>query len=278
MRGTAAKRSMDLTAARHERRVRAEVHKLDLKIERTKEELFPEYFGKDAYIMMPSSSDDREKLSDFERRQMDAQDAITARNIAKRQATAAAPPSTPASPPLSPPSPPASPPAAAPAAAPASPPAADPAADGAEIETVTLPAPRAPASLEPQSTPTAAAGPSTPAAAASAATPASGKRSRVAPIDSDDENDHVPEDPVMRTKLNANFGKLTKIKRERAQLLEELGSASDEARQMDDFYSPAEPTKCARVPPTPTPKPAPSAGPSSSLQAATPSAVSPASP
>ena len=59
MRGTAAKRSMDLTAARHERRVRAEVHKLDLKIERTKEELFPEYFGKDAYIMMPSSSDDR---------------------------------------------------------------------------------------------------------------------------------------------------------------------------------------------------------------------------
>ena len=78
----------------------------------------------------------------------------------------------------------------------------------------------------------------------------------------------------MRTKLNANFGKLTKIKRERAQLLEELGSASDEARQMDDFYSPAEPTTCARVPPTPKPKPAPS----SSLQAATPSAVSPASP
>ena len=28
MRGTAAKRSMDLTAARHERRVRAEVHKI----------------------------------------------------------------------------------------------------------------------------------------------------------------------------------------------------------------------------------------------------------
>ena len=129
--------------------------------------------------------------------------------------------------------------------------AADPAADGAEIETVTLRAPRAPASLEPQSTPTAAAGPSTPAAAASAATPASGKRSRVAPIDSDDENDHVPEDPVMRTKLNANIGKLTKVRRERAQLLEELGSASDEARQMDDFYSPAEPTTCARVPPTP---------------------------
>ena len=92
------------------------MHKLDLKIERMNVELFPEYFGKDAYIMMPSSSDDREKLSDFERRQMDAQDAITARNIAKRQAAAAAPPSTPASPPLSPPSPPASPPAAAPAA------------------------------------------------------------------------------------------------------------------------------------------------------------------
>ena len=225
------------------------MHKLDLKIERMMEEFFPEYFGKDAHIMLPSNY--REKLTDFERRQMDAQDAITARNIAKRQAAAAAPPSTPASPPPSPPSPPASPPAAAPAAAPASPPAADPAADGAEIETVTLRAPRAPASLEPQSTPTAAAGPSTPAAAASAATPASGKRSRVAPIDSDDENDHVPEDPVMRTKLNANFGKLTKIKRERAQLLEELGSASDEARQMDDFYSPAEPTTCARVPPTP---------------------------
>ena len=58
------------------------MHKLDLKIERMMEEFFPEYFGKDAHIMLPSNY--REKLTDFERRQMDAQDAITARDIAKR--------------------------------------------------------------------------------------------------------------------------------------------------------------------------------------------------